>query len=123
MEAMSSDEFQTDREWSPENLTAEINHNLRKRVARLETELRWWLEAAAQLKHHVRKPAPACSACAVILRGRTATATLLNGEKPKLNNPATIDDDFNPPYTATCPKCGEPMQLVRPGKVQCPECG
>src|SRR3990167_2424723 len=35
-----------------------------------------------------------------------------------------LDDGFGNQWSAVCPTCKEPnMQIVRPGKVQCPKCG
>jgi len=35
----------------------------------------------------------------------------------------TISDGFGNEWAATCEHCGGKMQVVRPGKVQCAECG
>lgn len=36
----------------------------------------------------------------------------------------TIEDGFGSEWSAWCPKCGEKsMEVVRPGKVQCGNCG
>lgn len=38
--------------------------------------------------------------------------------------PETISDDLGNTWSVVCPDCGKPtMQVVRPGKVQCTNCG
>lgn len=34
----------------------------------------------------------------------------------------TIADDFGNIFPRWCSECGREMQVVRPGKVQCPRC-
>ena len=36
----------------------------------------------------------------------------------------TVEDGFGSEWSAWCPECGrKSMQVVRPGKIQCPYCG
>jgi len=37
--------------------------------------------------------------------------------------PGIIADGYGSEWNAECPDCGRLMQVVRPGKAQCPRCG
>ena len=38
------------------------------------------------------------------------------------DEPDTIEDGFGNVWSSVCTQCGGSLEVVRPGKVQCPEC-
>ena len=48
----------------------------------------------------------------------------INDYRAMLKEATTISDGFGSTWSKTCPMCGkETMEIVRPGKVQCANCG
>lgn len=71
-------------------------------------------------------PNAICDKCgskgAFDLMGDCLCPKCLKWKEPK--DSSTIDDGFGHEWSAWCPKCGKKsMSIVRPGKVQCNNCG
>ena len=66
--------------------------------------------------------------CAVIQlwddKSQSGSAWPVGSSQPRKRDDDTISDGFGSAWSAWCPSCGEKtMEIVRPGKVQCGNCG
>jgi hypothetical protein len=72
------------------------------------------------------EPNATCDGCgekgAFDFMGDYVCPKCLNLKEPRDNS--RIDDGFGSEWSAWCPECGKKsMSIVRPGKVQCGNCG
>lgn len=65
-----------------------------------------------------------CKANARIQELERQVAALQKMTIPPSCGATTLDDGFGNRWSSICPNCGkDSMSIVRPGKVQCSECG
>ena len=87
---------------------------LRREISELKELCGDLSEMASTLSGASNEDVELMSRGVAVSSGRSVTDKIQEG---------TIEDGYGSVWSDTCPSCGGKMQVVRPGKIQCCNCG